>query len=291
MTDSYCWTPQRKILTSAQSQIRALPTFGLQSSTHAGTPLQTHTHPGCLEVVFLIKGFQCYEAGGQLFNLAGYDIFVSYPDEPHSSGTHPEAVNDIIWFQIDLTKGLPFFGLDHTQAAFLAQSLQSLPRLFRGDAALKNALTEAFFHLASPDPLLHALGQQTLLVCLYRLPLLARQLASTPFKTPEEAESVEDAIVYIHDHITEPILLEDIAACCHLSLSRFKSKFKEKTGTTPRSFINHLKIEQAKLMLRQQTSVTATALALGFDTPNYFSTIFKKYTGISPSRYRRESSS
>ena len=61
MSDSFCWTPQRKILTPAQTGLRALPVFGIRSSTCADRPLVPHSHPGCLEVVFFLSGFQIYE--------------------------------------------------------------------------------------------------------------------------------------------------------------------------------------------------------------------------------------
>ena len=100
-----------------------------------------------------------------------------------------------------------------------------------------------------------------------------------------QPDSIEAAIAYIRRHLSEPILLEDAAASCGLSLSRFKVRFKEATGDTPREYINRLKIERAKLLLRCGQSVTETALDLGFATPSYFSVIFKKYAGCSPSAY------
>ncbi|MCI5647971.1 MAG: AraC family transcriptional regulator [Fusicatenibacter sp.] len=279
MTDVYCWGEQRKILTAAESGIEALVVFGMQNSTRAGEPLPPHMHPGCLEIVFLTKGFQCYEAEGQLFALTGNDLFVSYPDEVHSSGSYPEAISDIIWFQIDLESSGAFFGLDTFQADFMKKRLRKLPRIFRGDRVLQNDLTKAFFYLAATDSLTRMMGQYTFLCCLCRILMLSEHL------TQSEPEEIAEAIAYIHEHLGEQIRLEELAQSCHLSLSRFKSKFKEKTGTTPRAFINCLKVEQAKLLLKQRTSVTQTASLLGFDTPNYFASIFKKYTGMTPSQY------
>lgn len=278
IVDSFCWTSQRKILTSRETGLAFLPAFGMQRSTRAGLPLAPHVHPGCMEIVFLTKGFQIYEAGNQLFSLSGHDIFVSYTEEPHSSGNYPENICDILWFQLNLS--LIPCPPGEKQSALLTSGLKNLPRTFRGNSALESQLTEAFFALASEDPLSRALGRQLFLCCLYRIIQLSKEM-----KLPE-TDQISEAIGYIHEHLYGPISLEETAASCGLSLSRFKAKFKEETGITPRTFINYLKVEQAKQMLQKQEAITDVSVRLGFDTPNYFSTLFKKYTGQSPSRYR-----
>lgn len=276
--DESCWTPHRKILTPGQTQLPWLQLFGIQNSEKAGEPLPRHIHPGCMEIVFLLKGFQIYEAAGHLFRLTGYDIFVTSADEPHSSGDFPERISDLMWFQLRLSQFPRTF---HGQrASLLADALQGLPRIFRGNAVLESQLRESFFCLASSDPITRALGQELFTGCLYRLILLSRQLK------PLQADQISEAIVYIHEHIHEPIALEDAAASCGLSLSRFKSKFKEETGITPRAFINYVKITAARELLKQGLSVTEVSVRLAFDTPNYFATLFRKYTGRTPSQYR-----
>ena len=278
MIDEPCWTPHRKILTPAQTQLPWLSSFGIQTSGKAEEPLASHIHPECMEIVFLLKGFQLYETAGHLFRLTGYDIFVTRPGEPHSSGDFPEHISDLMWFQLKLSARPQT--LRSAKAMQLSRSLHELPRIFRGNSALEGQLREAFFCLASPDPVKLALGQELFTACLYRLILLSRDLK------PLQADQISEAIVYIHEHIDEPIALEDAAASCGLSLSRFKSKFKEETGITPRAFINYIKITRSKQLLQEGFSVTEVSDILSFDTPNYFATLFKKYTGKTPSQYR-----
>ena len=278
LADESCWTSHRKILSPGQTRLPWLQLFGIQNSEKAGKPLARHIHPDCMEIVFLLKGFQIYETEGHLFRLTGYDIFVTSADEPHSSGNFPDRISDLMWFQLKLSE-LPrtFHG---QKASQLAGALRRLPRTFRGNTVLASQLRESFFCLASNDPITRALGQELFIGCLYRLILLSRQ------PKPLQADQISEAIVYIHDHIREPIALEDAAASCGLSLSRFKSKFKEETGITPRAFINYAKIAGARELLKQGLSVTEVSARLAFDTPNYFATLFKKYTGRTPSQYR-----
>ena len=97
-------------MTAEQTGVAALQTFGICSNGRAGQPLYTHIHQDCVEIVYLEKGFQVYEAAGESFSLTGGDIFVSYPNEPHGSGDFPENVCDIVWMQVNLREGIPFLG-------------------------------------------------------------------------------------------------------------------------------------------------------------------------------------
>lgn len=280
LVDLFCWEEHRKILTCRESGIPALQTFGICSNNRAGQPLHVHTHNGCMEIVFVVKGIQVYEAGGEVYNLTGSDIFVSYTGEPHSSGSYPENVCDLIWMQIRMEKGIPFFGLDESHAVYLRESLLALPRFFSGDAALRSMLTEAFFGLAEKSEMDRYMAEQKLVYCLFRIVQLSQKMI------PRRTDCIEDAIAFIHANLGNPILLEEAADSCGLSLSRFKVKFKEEIGVTPREYINRVKIEKSKRLLEENCSVTDTALNLGFSTPNYFAVSFKKYTGLTPREYQ-----
>ena len=65
--------------------------------------------------------------------------------------------------------------------------------------------------------------------------------------------------------------------------------FKKETGKTPLEYLVSLRMEQAKMLLIQQTfsSVESVATACGFSDPFYFSTCFKRYAGVSPLQYRK----
>ena len=62
-------------------------------------------------------------------------------------------------------------------------------------------------------------------------------------------------------------------------------KLKTYTGKSPQDFVRTIRLEKASSLLRQGHSVTEVSILTGFDNPKYFSTVFKKYFGISPSKY------
>lgn len=75
--------------------------------------------------------------------------------------------------------------------------------------------------------------------------------------------------------------------CREMAMSRtlFYIKLKSFTGKSPQDFIRVIRLERAASLLRSGRSVADTATVTGFDNAKYFSTVFKKYFGVSPSKY------
>lgn len=92
---------------------------------------------------------------------------------------------------------------------------------------------------------------------------------------------------YILQNIYRKITVDDAISQAFLSKDYCQSLFKQKTGMSIVTFINKEKIELAKPLIACQHSLTSVASMLGFDDYNYFSRVFKKYTGLSPLKYRQ----
>lgn len=75
--------------------------------------------------------------------------------------------------------------------------------------------------------------------------------------------------------------------CQEMAMSRtlFYIKLKSYTGKSPQDFIRIIRLERAATLLRNGRPVNETAALTGFDNSKYFSTVFKKYFGVSPSKY------
>jgi AraC-like DNA-binding protein len=99
------------------------------------------------------------------------------------------------------------------------------------------------------------------------------------------SNDIQAAVDYILENIYETISLDVLAEVSGLSLSRFKQKFCQQLGFTPREYINFHKVEASKTLLEKGKSVTEAAIDLGFSTPNYYSSVFKRFTTLSPSEY------
>ncbi|MDR2052214.1 MAG: helix-turn-helix domain-containing protein [Treponema sp.] len=97
------------------------------------------------------------------------------------------------------------------------------------------------------------------------------------------------AIEYIHAHYTEGIQLGGAADAAQVSPAYLSRLFSEHCKTSFIDYVTELRIENAEKLLREsKMNVKEVAFASGYQDPNYFSKIFRKFTGLSPAAYAGE---
>ena len=102
------------------------------------------------------------------------------------------------------------------------------------------------------------------------------------------AEEIDKAISYFSEHYNEPISIDDYAEQNHVSASWFIRNFRLYAGITPKQFILQKRIYNAEALLQNtQYNINEIAQIVGYDNPLYFSRIFQKAKGLSPSEYRK----
>ena len=90
---------------------------------------------------------------------------------------------------------------------------------------------------------------------------------------------------YIEAHITETILLDDLAKEVHMSKYYFLRKFKEITGVTVHTFIMHKRMIKASEELRLGQPITQVYQACGFTEYSSFLRNFRKMFGVAPGKF------
>lgn len=89
-------------------------------------------------------------------------------------------------------------------------------------------------------------------------------------------------------HLYSNLSVTELSKLSHLSLSSFKREFKKEFNDSPLNYIVTKKIEKAQELLRiTEMSISEIAFETGFNDPHYFTRIFKKRIGTSPSNYRQ----
>ena len=92
---------------------------------------------------------------------------------------------------------------------------------------------------------------------------------------------------YIDKHYNEEISLEDVSKAVNLSPQYFSRFFKQETGENFIDYLTQVRINKAIELLKDKNhSIKEVCFMIGYNDPNYFSRIFKKVTGYSPSEQR-----
>jgi AraC-like DNA-binding protein/ligand-binding sensor domain-containing protein len=115
-----------------------------------------------------------------------------------------------------------------------------------------------------------------------------KDVKEAPAENLEAKNFVDKATQLILDNLSDSEFTID-QLCREMAMSRtlFYVKLKSYTGKSPQDFIRIIRLEGAASMLRNGCNVADAAAMTGFDNPKYFSTVFKKYFGVSPSKYQK----
>ena len=101
------------------------------------------------------------------------------------------------------------------------------------------------------------------------------------------SRKVQQARYFLLEHSVEDIDMDDLARQLGLSYSRFRAMFKEHTGTAPHQYQLDIRMNKARdSLLQSELSISEISDRLGFSSAYYFSRLFKKRNGCSPSKYR-----
>lgn len=96
---------------------------------------------------------------------------------------------------------------------------------------------------------------------------------------------IHEIIIYMQDHASEGLKVEQVAAHFGYSKFHFSREFKKITGVSPTEFLSSLKIENGINSLVNGDSVINSQLDAGYSSAGTFTTIFTKNTGLSPKAY------
>jgi two-component system, response regulator YesN len=106
----------------------------------------------------------------------------------------------------------------------------------------------------------------------------------------QHLDLIHQAKAYIEHHYADPELsLNNVAAQANLSASHFSVVFSQETCQTFKEYLTEIRINKAKELLRMTRLRSADiAYQVGYNDPHYFSSVFKKNTGLSPIEFRSQ---
>jgi isoquinoline 1-oxidoreductase subunit alpha len=121
---------------------------------------------------------------------------------------------------------------------------------------------------------------------------LLKRASDEPGSTQRQIRALQTwrlkrVVEYVENHLSERIGLSDLAAVAGLSRMHFARQFRTATGLRPHEFFLRRRIQRAEELLRNtRMPIVEIALTVGFQTQAHFNTVFKRFAGCTPGRWR-----
>lgn len=107
-------------------------------------------------------------------------------------------------------------------------------------------------------------------------------------KDQKNLQAIQKAAEYIRKNYRNKLTIDDIAQAVYLSPCYVSRIFKQGLGCTLMEYLTQVRVEEAKAMLKDpKYNVMQVAEESGFEDPGYFTRVFKKLEGVTPSRYKQ----
>jgi AraC family transcriptional regulator len=131
-------------------------------------------------------------------------------------------------------------------------------------------------------------------VCRTRLSVALRKPSDAPKphssrRQPEPLQKwrMKRVVDFIDAHLDQRISLPQMATTARLTRMYFAAQFRAATGVRPHDYLLRRRIDRACTLLREsQMPLVEIALSVGFQTQAHFTTVFKRFTGETPCRWR-----
>jgi two-component system response regulator YesN len=109
----------------------------------------------------------------------------------------------------------------------------------------------------------------------------------------QHASMIQQARNYVDRHYMDPnISLNEVAAQVNHSPSHFSTVFSQETNTTFKAYLTEVRIRKAKELLRMTNAKSyEVACQVGYTDPHYFSYVFRKHSGLTPTEFRGQTQS
>lgn len=226
----------------------------------------------------VISGCGSYICEGETFSIAAGDTFIVYPSSVVTYCADGDRPWEYCW--------VGFNGAEAKVLIAQTPFSQASPVVhFSSPEKIKTAILDIY---GASDAT--TAGELRSIGLLYVfLALLIEQAGSNSTGGDLSLEYVETAIRFIAHNYSGTIDVNDIAAAVGISRSHLYRVFIRQIGTSPNDYLTRFRISQAcELIGHSRLPISAVAASVGYEDALYFSRVFKKITGKSPTTFLKE---
>lgn len=231
---------------------------------------------GDYQLLYVAEGTAHFQIGNRDYDIGKGGAILYRPQVPQNYYYVLSEKPDIYWLHFTGSKVEGFLetlGLPSEKPMQLLAK-EELPELFekivvelRLDRDYKMEMTEAIFRQL--------------------LTMIARNYQTFGQERRVYHSIFDEVINQFHQEYQKDINIAQLADSYHISCCWFIREFKNYTGHSPKQYITNLRLQNAKELLRNHSlSISDIGGLVGYENQLYFSRIFHRYTGMSPSEYR-----
>ncbi|WP_019423065.1 AraC family transcriptional regulator [Paenibacillus sp. OSY-SE] len=263
-----------------------------------------HTHD-YIQIWYVLKGEFKHTINHRTYNMVKGNLFVIPPFAVHRVEMIPGQDMEVIGCEF-----LPHFINERFEKAdwskdcfdfsyleqFLIDEEQITPKVVltgEADMEVSRLLEEMLAEYRQSKRYFELVLKANLLKLLSVIIREYTKLADKPSEEDDRVEKYRDLMTsvteYIHVHFAEELRLERLCRQFSLSKTYFCYLFKRFTGKTFNDYLIDLRVRKAaEWLVETDMSVTEICFGVGFNDLAYFSRMFKRHTGVSPSQYKKK---
>lgn len=233
-------------------------------------------------VIYCVQGEGVFSANAHYIRVKAGDFLIVPSGLSHrysSSSTDPWT---IYWVHFEGGQVENFCSntqFERSQGCFYLKSIGVHPQLtssFDTLLSCRNSVHDLPVHIFSANILRQILSHVAFINPLEQL------------RRQRESLDIDSLHALMKSNLSEQLNLDTLAASVNLSKYHFVKRYREITGTTPINRFIQMKIERACYLLdTTYKEIKEIAFELGYEDPYYFSRVFRKQIGVSPSYYRK----
>ena len=269
--------------------------FFIQYGKH-DTDLYIHSHKDFNELVIVIDGSAVHMVNNEEYIIKKGDVFVVGNDTVHGyKNTKSFRICNIMYRHAEMFSAAPDIAASAGyQALFVLepqitkeQGFKNRLKIYRENyTAVKFILDDMVREYEN----MYECAKSMLISQFIRLAVVLSRLYSFDINGNEhDVINIAKAVSYIENHFDESISVAKLAELSYYSERHFMRIFKNAYDCSPIEYIINMRINRACTLLKgSDMTISETAEKCGFDDVNYFSRLFKKKVGVSPSEFRKK---
>ena len=231
------------------------------------------TAPNVAGIIIPLKGSAIFSLNGKPYSMSANTIVHAGPsmeidiEVPHTEVWHYAVIHYKI--AENQREQYPFFN-------------QHFSISVDGNRLLSNITHQLMKHYITPTNMAR-------ISCKGLFLKLIETVLESPSKRIENENENQMAMAakLLHEEYFKPITIQDLALHLGIERRRFAYLFERYTGLTPIRYLTEIRIRRAKELLRSGSTVSEAAEKVGYFDSFYFSRVFKKQTGMSPTEYKK----